>query len=131
MGIIMTAFDQQLVGQLYATLAFQRDFGYKYHGRYIVKASWQTALSMCGPLGQALGMSTWLLHPDMNIYVFVLWHAGAFAVACPMEWYGRRKTLATCVVMTASFVFIQFFTRSLSVLLVDELLGGLTPGVCN
>ncbi len=40
MGIIMTAFDPQLLGQLFATPAFQRDFGYKYKGNFIISAPW-------------------------------------------------------------------------------------------
>lgn len=44
--IIMTAFDPQLLGNLYATPAFQRDFGYLYEGEYIISAPWQTGLSM-------------------------------------------------------------------------------------
>src|SRR6187402_3150906 len=35
LGIIMTAFDPQLLGSLYATPAFQRDFGYLYQGNYV------------------------------------------------------------------------------------------------
>ena len=32
MGVIMLAFDPQLVGNLYATPQFARDFGYEYKG---------------------------------------------------------------------------------------------------
>jgi len=42
---------------------------------------------------------------------------GAFFASYPMEWYGRKKTFGACVVVTAGFVFIQFFARSLPVLL--------------
>ena len=31
-GVIMLSFDPQLLGNLYATNAFQRDFGYEYQG---------------------------------------------------------------------------------------------------
>ena len=41
LGVIMTAFDPQLLGSLYATPAFQRDFGYLFEGEYIVSAPWQ------------------------------------------------------------------------------------------
>lgn len=108
MGIIMTAFDPQLIGQLYAVPKFKRDFGYEYEpGKWVVKASWQTGLSMGSPLGQVVG---------------------AFFAAFPMEWFGRKKTFAACVVLTAALIFIQFFARSLPVLLVGELLGGLVLG---
>ena len=107
LGIIMTAFDPQLLGNLYATPAFQRDFGYLYEGEYIISAPWQTGLSMGSPIGQVVG---------------------AFAAAFPMEWFGRKKTFGACVIISAGFTFIQFFARSLPVLLVGELLGGLILG---
>ncbi|KAK5073701.1 hypothetical protein LTR51_004282 [Lithohypha guttulata] len=107
LGVIMAAFDPQLIGNLYATPAFRRDFGYLYNGEYIVPASYQSALSMGSPLGQVFG---------------------AFGAAYPMEWLGRKKTFGLCVLLTTCFVFIQFFARSLPVLLVGELLGGLVLG---
>lgn len=70
LGVIMTAFDPQLLGSLYATPAFQKDFGYLYNGSYIISAPWQTALGMGNPIGQVIG---------------------ALAVGYPMEWYGRKK----------------------------------------
>ena len=42
LGVIMTAFDPQLLGTLYVTPAFQKDFGYLYEGAYIIRAQWQT-----------------------------------------------------------------------------------------
>ena len=44
LGIIMTAFDPQLLGNLYATPAFQNDFGYLYEGSYIISAAWEILL---------------------------------------------------------------------------------------
>lgn len=35
LGIIMTAFDPQLLGSLYAESAFQKDFGYLFEGKYV------------------------------------------------------------------------------------------------
>ena len=55
LGVIMTAFDPQLLGNLYATPAFQKDFGYLYDGSYIISAPWQTGLSMGSPIGQVVG----------------------------------------------------------------------------
>ena len=106
-GIIMLAFDPQVLGNLYATLAFQRDFGYLYEGSYVISAPWQTALSMGNPIGQVVG---------------------AFLASYPMERYGRKKTFGVCVVLTGGLIFIQFLARSLEVLLVGELLGGLVLG---
>lgn len=107
LGIIMAAFDPQLVGNLYATPQFQRDFGYEYDGGYIVSAAWQTGLSMGSPLGQVVG---------------------ALFAAYPMDMFGRKRTFGACVVLTGCLVFIQFFARTLPVLLVGELIGGLVLG---
>jgi hypothetical protein len=51
LGIIMTAFDPQLMGNLYVTPAFQRDFGYLFEGSYIISAPWQTGVGMGNPIG--------------------------------------------------------------------------------
>ncbi|RDL29945.1 putative maltose permease [Venustampulla echinocandica] len=107
LGVIMTAFDPQLLGSLYATPAFQKDFGYLFEGSYIISAPWQTGLGMGNPIGQVIG---------------------ALAAGYPMEWYGRKWTFATCVVATAAFIFMQFFARSLEVLIAGELIGGLILG---
>ncbi|KAK1765058.1 general substrate transporter [Phialemonium atrogriseum] len=107
-GVIMLAFDPQLLGNLYATPQFQRDFGYEFaEGRYIISAPWQTGLSMGNPVGQVVG---------------------ALVAGYPMDLFGRKRTFAACVVLTGGLIFIQFFARSLSVLLVGELLGGLVLG---
>lgn len=55
LGVIMTAFDPQLLGNLYATPAFQKEFGYLYNESYIISAPWQTGLSMGSPIGQVVG----------------------------------------------------------------------------
>lgn len=49
-GVIMLAFDPQLLGNLYAMPAFRHDFGYKYEGSYIISAAWQAGLSMGNPV---------------------------------------------------------------------------------
>lgn len=107
-GVIMLAFDPQLVGNLYSIPQFQRDFGYKYRGEYIIDAAWQTALSMGSPIGQVVG---------------------ALFAAFPMEKFGRKRTFATCVFLVTGLIFIQFFSRDIRVLLVGELLAGLVLGM--
>ncbi|KAM7213714.1 MFS maltose permease [Rhypophila decipiens] len=107
LGVIMLAFDPQLLGNLYAMPRFKLDFGYEYEGEYIISAPWQTGLSMGNPIGQVVG---------------------ALGAGYPMEKYGRKSTFGTCVILTAALIFIQFFARSLEVLLVGELLGGLVLG---
>ena len=106
-GQLMTAFDPQVMGNLFAMPAFQRDFGYSFEGEYIVSAPWQTGLIMGVPIGQVVG----------SLYAWL-----------PLEWFGRKRTFGACVFATAGCVFIQFFARSLAVLIVDELLAGLVLG---
>ena len=53
---------------------------------------------------------------------------GALVAGYPMDQFGRKRTFGTCVILTAALIFIQFFSRSLQVLLVGELLGGLVLG---
>ncbi|KAI0395029.1 putative maltose permease [Xylariaceae sp. FL0594] len=107
-GVIMLAFDPQIVGNMFAIPQFKKDFGVLHPGgEYVIPARWQTGLSLGNPLGQVIG---------------------ALVSAYPMEAFGRKRTFFTCVFLTAGLVFIQFFARSLSALLVGELLGGLVLG---
>jgi SP family general alpha glucoside:H+ symporter-like MFS transporter len=87
--------------------AFQKQFGYAFEDGYLISAAWQTGLGMGNPIGQVVG---------------------ALAAGYPMEWYGRKKTFNACVFAVAGLVFIQFFARSLPVLLAGELLAGLVLG---
>jgi len=73
LGIVMTAFDPQLLGNLYATPAFQKDFGYLFEGSYIISAPWQIGLGMGNPIGQVLG---------------------ALTASYPMEAWGRKKVFS-------------------------------------
>ncbi|KAK2782727.1 hypothetical protein FQN52_000757 [Onygenales sp. PD_12] len=107
LGVIMTGFDPQIIANLYGVPKFQRDFGYPFEDGWLISAAWQSGLSMGSPIGQVVG---------------------ALAATYPMEWFGRKKTFAACVVLTAGCVFIQFFARSLPVLITGELLGGLVLG---
>lgn len=107
-GVIMLAFDPQIVGNMFAIPQFKKDFGDEHpNGEFVIPARWQTGLSLGNPLGQVVG---------------------ALFSAYPMERYGRKWTFFACVALTAGLVFIQFFARSLEALLVGELLGGLVLG---
>jgi MFS transporter, SP family, general alpha glucoside:H+ symporter len=106
-GQMMTAYDPQVLGNLFAMPAFQREFGYLYEGEYIIAAPWQTGLLMGVPIGQVVG---------------------SLGAGYPLAWYGRKKTFGVCVIGTMGCIFIQFFARSLSVLLVGELIAGLILG---
>jgi sugar porter (SP) family MFS transporter len=106
-GVIMLAFDPQLLGNLYATPQFQKDFGHEFQGSYTISAAWQTGLGMGNPVGQVVG---------------------ALIAGYPMDLFGRKWTFFACVGLTACLIFIQFFARSLVALLIGELLGGLVLG---
>lgn len=54
---------------------------------------------------------------------------GALFAAYPMDRFGRKLTFSVCVVLTAGIIFIQFFARSIKVLLAGELLAGLVLGM--
>ncbi|KAI0415127.1 sugar porter family MFS transporter [Xylaria grammica] len=107
-GVIMLAFDPQIVGNMFAIPQFKKDFGTEHpNGEFVIPARWQSGLSLGNPLGQVVG---------------------ALFSAYPMELFGRKWTFFACVALTAGLVFIQFFARSLEALLVGELLGGLVLG---
>jgi len=107
LGQLMTAYDPQVMGNLLAMPAFQRDFGHLYKGEYTISAAWQTGLMMGVPIGQVVG---------------------SLGAGYPMEWFGRKRTFGVCVIGTIGCIFIQFFSQSLQVLLVGELVGGLVLG---
>jgi hypothetical protein len=44
LGVIMTGFDPQVMGNLYGVPKFQRDFGYLFEGEWIISAPWQAGL---------------------------------------------------------------------------------------
>ncbi|KAI1269705.1 hypothetical protein F5Y18DRAFT_371218 [Xylariaceae sp. FL1019] len=107
-GVIMLAFDPQIIGNMFAIPQFKKDFGHlNVDGEYVISAAWQSGLSLGNPIGQVIG---------------------ALVSAYPMELFGRKWTFFACVFLTAGLVFIQFFARSLQALLVGELLGGLVLG---
>jgi MFS transporter, SP family, general alpha glucoside:H+ symporter len=53
---------------------------------------------------------------------------GSLGAGYPLDWCGRKRTFGVCFVGTIGCVFIQFFARSLLVILVGELLAGLILG---
>lgn len=106
-AVVMAGFDAQLVTSFYALPAFERRFGTLYQGQYLISAPWQLGLGMGNPIGQILG---------------------SLACGWPLEWFGRRLTLALCCVWSIAFVFMQFFSTSIGMLCAGEVLGGLAYG---
>ncbi|KAH8893916.1 general substrate transporter [Thozetella sp. PMI_491] len=107
-AVIMAGFDAQIITSFYALPAFQARFGDPVgDDQYEISAQWQMGLGMGNPIGQILG---------------------ALASGWLMEIFGRRLTLAACCVYSIIFVFVQFFSNSIQVLCVGEVLGGLAYG---
>jgi MFS transporter, SP family, general alpha glucoside:H+ symporter len=103
---MMTAYDPQVLGSLFALPAFQSEFGYLYEGEYITSAPWPTDFLMDVPIGQVVG---------------------SLGAVYPLDLYGRKKTFGVCVIGTIGHVSMQLFAV-LPVLLVGELLAGLVLG---
>ena len=53
---------------------------------------------------------------------------GSIFVAYPMDKFGRKITFGVAVVLTGLLILLQFFARSLPVLLAGELLAGMVEG---
>jgi SP family general alpha glucoside:H+ symporter-like MFS transporter len=53
---------------------------------------------------------------------------GAFIVSYPMEIYGRKKTFAVCLILTAILTFMQFFASTIGVLTASQYLSGVVWG---
>lgn len=106
--IIMRLYDIVVINSFFALPAFRDRFGYEVpgHGNQI-PAQWQVALGNASLVGQVIG---------------------AFAVPYPMEWIGRRNTLAISLVLQTCLVFMQFFAPSLDVLTASEYLAGVVLG---
>ena len=110
LSIIMRAYDIEIMGNFFALPAFQQHFGIDYgpeHGGYQIPASWQVAMSMGSLVGQIIG---------------------ATVVTYPMEKYGRKKTFAVCLVLTAILTFMQFFASTIGVLTASQYLSGIVWG---
>lgn len=108
LSIIMRAYDIEISGNFYALPSFQEHFGVYYPGHgYQIPASWQVGISMGSLVGQIIG---------------------AYLVTYPMELYGRKKTFAVCLVLTAILTFMQFFANSLGVLCASQYLSGIVWG---
>jgi SP family general alpha glucoside:H+ symporter-like MFS transporter len=108
LSIIMRMYDIGLITSFFALPSFRNRYGIEVagHGKQI-PASWQVALGIAATAGQVIG---------------------AFLVSYPMEWIGRKRTLAICLVLTACLTFMQFFSHSIQVLTASEYLSGVVWG---
>ncbi|PCH00206.1 Major facilitator superfamily domain, general substrate transporter [Penicillium occitanis (nom. inval.)] len=108
LSIIMRAYDIEISGNFFALPAFQQRYGQYVEGHgWQIPAKWQVAMSMGSLVGQIVG---------------------AYLVAFPMEKFGRKKTFAVCLIMTAILTFMQFFAKSIGVLTASMYLSGIVWG---
>lgn len=108
LSIIMRAYDIEISGNFFALPAFQQRFGVYYEGHgWQIPASWQVAMSMGSLVGQIFG---------------------SYLVTFPMERFGRKKTFAVCLCLTAALTFMQFFAGSIGVLTASMYLSGIVWG---
>ncbi|KAF3390771.1 Maltose permease MAL31 [Talaromyces pinophilus] len=110
MSIIMEGYDTILMGNFFAFPTFQQKYGQFYGGSigWQVSAPWQTGLNMASTIGCIFGGL-------LNGYI--------------ASKYGYRKVMIVALGFLTAFIFIVFFANSAAVLLVGELLCGLSWGV--
>jgi len=108
-SLIMEGYDTLLINSLFAQPTFARKYGSPAgNGTYQLTAAWQSGLSNGINAGEILG----------------LFASGWFA-----DRYGYRKVIGTALVAIICFLFITFFSPTIVVLLVGEILCGLSWGV--
>jgi SP family general alpha glucoside:H+ symporter-like MFS transporter len=103
--IIMEGYDLALLGNLYASPAFNRKFGAYDEAakKYVVSAAWQSGLSNGARAGEILGLIV----------------AGWIS-----DLYGYKQTTIWSLVMLTCSVFVLFFAPNVQVLVVGEVLCG-------
>lgn len=108
--IIMDGYDTALLGSLQAYPSFQFKFGHRVGdtSSYQLDAKWQVALGLATPLGNLFGV-----------------YLNGFAT----ERWGHKKTLIGTLLYLVAVIFIPFFSQSIEVLFVGELLCGVAWGV--
>jgi MFS transporter, SP family, general alpha glucoside:H+ symporter len=104
--IVMEGFDIVLINSLYGLPAFQQRFGVQLEdGTYQITAAWQSGLSNGALVGEMIGL------------MMVGWLS---------EKFGYRKTMIGALVLVAGFIFLLFFAQSLTMLLIGEILCGIS-----
>lgn len=103
--IIMEGYDLALLGNLYASPAFNKKFGHfdEKAGKYVVSAAWQSGLSNGARAGEIFGL------------IFAGWTSDRF---------GYKMTTIGSLIMMICFIFVLFFAPNVQVLVVGEILCG-------
>ncbi|KAF1364036.1 sugar transporter [Lizonia empirigonia] len=108
--IIMEAYCVFLMGNFIALPRFAQDYGVysPEKDKYIIVASWQSALQMGGPLGAIIGV----------------------LVAGPLtSKIGYRWATISGLMLLNAFIFVFYFAKSLPVMFVAQLLEGIPWGI--
>ncbi|TID24296.1 Delta(14)-sterol reductase [Venturia nashicola] len=110
MAIIMEGFDIVLIANLLALPAFKLAFGdvTLANGKKEISAPWQSGLTNGAYVGEVLGLML----------------SGIIA-----DRIGYRKTMIGALFLVTGFIFIVFFTKSLTQLLIGLILMGIPWGV--
>ncbi|WOO80240.1 Maltose permease MAL31 [Vanrija pseudolonga] len=107
--IIMEGYDTALLGNILALPPYRQKFGFwsgEEHG-YQLTAAWQTAVGQAPTIGNFFGI---------------------FIASYAQDRWGYRRTIQVNLVLMAGFIFIVFFSPSIEVLFVGELLCGIPWG---
>ena len=106
----MEAYCVFLMGSFIALPKFANDFGVMSpeKGKFIIEASWQSALQMGGPLGAIIGV---LLSGPLTSKI------------------GYRWATISGLMFLNAFIFVFFFGNSLPVMFVAQLLEGIPWGI--
>ncbi|KAJ5993039.1 General alpha-glucoside permease [Penicillium sp. IBT 35674x] len=108
-ALIMEGYDNALIASLFAYEPFQKTFGDKLaDGTYQVTAAWQSGLTNGALVGELIGL---LIN-------------GIIA-----ERFGYKKSIIGSLIACVACVFIIFFAKTLTVLLIGEILIGIPWGL--
>ncbi|KAK9455008.1 general substrate transporter [Dipodascopsis uninucleata] len=108
-SLIMEGFDHSYISAFYGFTEFQKRYGVQQpDGSYAIPAKWQTAIS------------DGLLASEILVLLFV----GNLT-----DWFGYRKVMMGALLGIVAFIFIQFFSSSIEVYLVGEVLLGIPWGI--
>jgi SP family general alpha glucoside:H+ symporter-like MFS transporter len=104
---VMESFDMFLNGNFVAQTHFQRTFGVKVDGAWVIPTKWQSALFQSGQCGAFVGV--FLAGPVTNRL-------------------GYRWTTILALILMNATIFVSFFADSLALLVVGQALEGVPWG---
>lgn len=108
-AIVMEGYDIVLLGNLYGLPQFENRYGARQpDGSYVISASWRSGLNNGANVGEILGL---------------------FATGIIQDAIGYRRTIMGALFLVLCFIFIVFFAKSLTMLLIGEILCGIPWGV--